>query len=62
MATSASTVGLPEDRTYLLHNFNCPICCAAGLSEASKRAAPMACACGISSSWLRQPFDPARGI
>ena len=32
MATSASTVGLPEDRAYLAHHFNCPTCCAAGRS------------------------------
>ena len=32
MATSASTVGLPEDKAYIAHHFNCPTCCAAGLS------------------------------
>lgn len=32
MATSASTVGLPEDKDYIAHHFNCPTCCAAGLS------------------------------
>lgn len=25
MTTSASTAGLPEDRAYLLHHFNCPL-------------------------------------
>lgn len=30
MTASASTVGLPEDRSYLLHHFNCPTCIAAG--------------------------------
>ena len=30
--TSASTVGLPEDKAYIAHHFNCPTCCAAGLS------------------------------
>lgn len=32
MATSASTVGLPEDKAYITHHFNCATCCAAGLS------------------------------
>lgn len=32
MAISASTVGLPEDKAYITHHFNCPTCCAAGLS------------------------------
>ncbi|MBL5979775.1 hypothetical protein JAO85_21075 [Comamonas sp. NyZ500] len=32
MATSASTVDLPEDKAYIAHHFNCPTCCAAGLS------------------------------
>lgn len=32
MATSASAAGLTEDRAYLHHHFNCPQCCAAGLS------------------------------
>ena len=32
MTTSASTVGLPEDKAYLSHHFACPQCCAAGLS------------------------------
>ncbi|WP_233506430.1 hypothetical protein [Comamonas sp. AG1104] len=32
MATSASTAGLPEDKAYITHHFNCPTCCAAGLS------------------------------
>ncbi|MEG0558142.1 MAG: hypothetical protein RR907_06635 [Comamonas sp.] len=32
MATSASTVGLEEDKAYIAHHFNCPTCCAAGLS------------------------------
>lgn len=32
MTTSASTVGLPEDKAYLSHHFNCSQCCAAGLS------------------------------
>lgn len=31
-ATSASTVGLPEDKAYITHHFSCPQCCAAGLS------------------------------
>ena len=30
--TSASTVGLPEDKAYIAHHFNCPTCCAAGRS------------------------------
>jgi hypothetical protein len=25
-------VGLPEDKAYIAHHFNCPTCCAAGLS------------------------------
>ena len=33
MATSASTVGLPEDKAYIAHHFNCTTCCAAGLSS-----------------------------
>ena len=32
MATSASTVDLPEEKAYIAHHFNCPTCCAAGLS------------------------------
>lgn len=32
MATSASTVDLPEDKAYITHHFNCATCCAAGLS------------------------------
>lgn len=32
LATSASTVGLPEDEAYIAHHFNCSTCCAAGLS------------------------------
>ena len=32
MATSASTVDLPEDKAYIAHHFSCPQCCAAGLS------------------------------
>lgn len=32
MATSASTVGLPEDAAYIAHHFSCPTCCAAGRS------------------------------
>ena len=32
MKTSASTVGLAEDRAYLNHHFSCPLCCAAGIS------------------------------
>ena len=28
--TSASTVGLPEDKAYIAHHFNCPTCIAAG--------------------------------
>ena len=31
MATSASTVGLPEDKAYIIHHFNCATCCADGL-------------------------------
>ena len=31
-ATSASTVGLPEDKAYITRHFNCATCCAAGLS------------------------------
>lgn len=30
MTTSASTVGLPEDKAYITHHFNCPTCIAAG--------------------------------
>ena len=30
MTTSASTVGLEEDKAYLLHHFSCPTCRAAG--------------------------------
>ena len=30
LATSASTVGLPEDKAYIAHHFNCPTCIAAG--------------------------------
>ncbi|PIG07817.1 hypothetical protein CLU84_0644 [Comamonas sp. 26] len=30
MATSASTVGLPEDKSYLLHHFHCNTCISAG--------------------------------
>ncbi|KWT66678.1 hypothetical protein APV28_4564 [Comamonas testosteroni] len=25
-------MGLPEDKAYIAHHFNCPTCCAAGLS------------------------------
>ncbi|OAD83964.1 hypothetical protein ATN89_12390 [Comamonas thiooxydans] len=32
LATSAATVGLPEDKAYIAHHFNCPTCCAAGRS------------------------------
>ena len=32
MKASASTVDLEEDKAYMLHHFNCPTCCAAGLS------------------------------
>ena len=32
MKPSASTVDLAEDRAYMTHHFNCPQCCAAGLS------------------------------
>lgn len=31
MTTSASTVGLPEDKAYIIHHFNCATCCADGL-------------------------------
>lgn len=30
MATSASSVGLPEDKAYIAHHFKCPTCIAAG--------------------------------
>lgn len=43
MATSASTVGLPEDKAYIAHHFNCPTCIAAGRS-AGKQAR---CAAGV---------------
>ena len=32
MATSASTVGLPEDKAYITLHFNCATCCSTGLS------------------------------
>lgn len=40
MATSASTVGLPEDKAYIAHHFNCPACCAAGLSGGKQQRCP----------------------
>ena len=40
MATSASTVGLPEDKAYIAHHFNCPTCCAAGLSGGKQQRCP----------------------
>lgn len=40
MATSASTVGLPEDKAYIAHHFNCPTCCAAGLSGGKQARCP----------------------
>lgn len=43
MATSASTVGLPEDASYIAHHFNCPTCCAAGLSGGKQAR----CAAGL---------------
>lgn len=38
--TSASTVGLPEDKAYIAHHFNCPTCCAAGLSGGKQARCP----------------------
>ena len=38
--TSASTVGLPEDKAYIAHHFNCPTCCAAGLSGGKQQRCP----------------------
>jgi len=40
MAASASTVGLPEDKAYIAHHFNCPTCCAAGLSGGKQARCP----------------------
>ncbi|MPN12301.1 hypothetical protein SDC9_159617 [bioreactor metagenome] len=38
--TSASTVGLPEDKAYIAHHFNCPTCCAAGRSGGKQTRCP----------------------
>ncbi|EFI63644.1 hypothetical protein CTS44_00888 [Comamonas thiooxydans] len=38
--TSASTVGLPEDKAYIAHHFNCPTCCAAGRSGGKQARCP----------------------
>lgn len=40
MATSASTVGLPEDQAYLLHHFNCPYCISAGATPGKQERCP----------------------
>ena len=37
---TASTVGLPEDKAYIAHHFNCPTCCAAGLSGGKQQRCP----------------------
>nr|WP_314352654.1 hypothetical protein [Comamonas thiooxydans] len=46
MATSASTVGLPEDKAYIAHHFNCPTCLPPGYPAASRHVAPKAKRCG----------------
>ncbi len=40
MATSASTVGLPEDKAYIAHHFNCPTCIAAGATPGKQARCP----------------------
>ena len=40
MATSASTVGLPEDKAYLNHHFNCLYCISAGATPGKQERCP----------------------
>ncbi len=40
MATSASTVGLSEDKAYIAHHFNCPTCIAAGATPGKQARCP----------------------
>ena len=40
MTTSASTVGLEEDKAYLLHHFSCPTCIAAGATPGKQARCP----------------------
>lgn len=40
MATSASTVGLPEDKAYLNHHFSCPYCISAGATPRKQERCP----------------------
>lgn len=40
MKSTYSTVDLPEDRVYLSHHFNCPICCAAGRTPGLQTRCP----------------------
>ena len=38
--TSASTVGLPEDKAYIAHHFKCPTCIAAGATPGKQARCP----------------------
>ena len=40
MTASASTVGLPEDKAYLNHHFNCPYCISAGTTPGKQERCP----------------------
>lgn len=38
--TSASTVGLPEDKAYIAHHFKCATCIAAGATPGKQARCP----------------------
>lgn len=40
MTTSASAVGLEEDKAYLLHHFNCPTCISVGATLGKQARCP----------------------
>ena len=41
LATTYSTVDLLEDRAYLVHHFNCLVCCAAGKTPGLQKRCPL---------------------